>query len=252
MDVLLSLLVAALSGTFVGATSIGGFLVAPTLVILLSLSPAEAVMIALASFIPSSVIGSLIYFRRRQVDLRLAVHLSVFGLPGIFVGVWVSRVLSDEVSARLLALLLTITCFQMIVRHVASSRRNTQDAASDGPLLSNGVRTFIIGLFGLLGGIASTLAGIGGPVVYGPILMSLGYPPARVAGTGIFASSFFSILGLWGLTLEQWVDPTLTLCVASAFTIGVIAGARVSAKLKPQFVAPVVVGLCAVAIVMLI
>ena len=91
-------------GVMVGATSIGGFLLVPLLMIALDLPIAEAVTTALLVFVLSGVVG--VYLYRRRMDARLAVGLALAALPGIWAGLRLSRWMSEQAAEVSLSCLL--------------------------------------------------------------------------------------------------------------------------------------------------
>ncbi len=66
----------------------GGFLLTPLLVFS-GISPAVAVATVSAQVVASSTSGALSYWRRRQIDWKLAVWLLAGGMFGSWVGVWI-------------------------------------------------------------------------------------------------------------------------------------------------------------------
>lgn len=66
----------------------GGFLLTPLLVFS-GISPAVAVATVSAQVVASSTSGALSYWRRKQIDWKLAVWLLAGGMFGSWVGVWI-------------------------------------------------------------------------------------------------------------------------------------------------------------------
>ena len=84
-----SAFVGLLSGMFgVG----GGFLTTPFL-IFSGIPPAIAVGTQAPQLVASSLSGSLGYFRRGNVDLKMGVVMLLGGVAGSFVGIWVFKLL---------------------------------------------------------------------------------------------------------------------------------------------------------------
>src|SRR6202795_4341624 len=65
----------------------GGFLMTP-LLIFIGVSPAVAVATVSTHIAASSMSGALSYWRRRAIDLALALMLLAGGILGTVVGVW--------------------------------------------------------------------------------------------------------------------------------------------------------------------
>src|SRR5213592_4594937 len=70
----------------------GGFLMTP-LLIFIGVSPAVAVATVSSHIAASSMSGAISYWRRRALDLALALMLLVGGVIGTFTGVWLFTLL---------------------------------------------------------------------------------------------------------------------------------------------------------------
>ncbi len=94
----------------------------------------------------------------------------------------------------------------------------------------------MIGIIGLVGGVLSGLFGIGGGLVIVPaLILVVGFPVAKAAGTSLAA--LLLPVGLFG-ALEYYrtgnVDIRAAALIAIGLLIGAYFGARIGTSLSPQ------------------
>ncbi len=83
-------------GWMVGATSIGGFLIVPLLILVLDMPVGEAVATSLITYVPAGAMAVYLYYRSRRIDVWLGIALGIVGLPGVWMGILLSRWMSDR------------------------------------------------------------------------------------------------------------------------------------------------------------
>lgn len=91
---LIGLFTGVLSGLAIG----GGTLLVPALVILLEVSQHTAQGVCLASFVPTAVVAVITHYRQNNINIRLALCLTLGALAGAFVGSF----LANKLDASLL------------------------------------------------------------------------------------------------------------------------------------------------------
>ncbi|MFK9339953.1 TSUP family transporter, partial [Escherichia coli] len=62
----------------------------------------------LVAFVPSSVIGTWLYARQRQVDFRTGIGLALLSVPGVFLGSVLAGVITERQAAIGLSALLVV------------------------------------------------------------------------------------------------------------------------------------------------
>ena len=167
-----------LIGTLIGAG--GGFLLAPVFLFMYpEMSPARLTALSLLAVCANSISGSLGYAARKQVHWPSVVLYSLAAAPGVFFGVYLSRIFPR--STFELAFAGFLFCMSIYV-FWRSMPRNSRKAKGElhwslrAQWLGSGVSFFV--------GILSSLLGIGGGIVHVPLLSEfLGYPIHLAAGT---------------------------------------------------------------------
>jgi uncharacterized membrane protein YfcA len=216
----------AVIGFFVGSTSLGGFLLVPLLLIGTGVAYVQAVSIALLAMLPGGILAAIVYVRQRRYSWQLSLHLLAAGLPGLYLGLYLSQTISSSASQRIFGVFLLVVT-GLLVRSLLTDARKRELKRTSTNTLSY---FLVITALGLLAGVASTLAGVGGAIIFIPALLALGMDPEKAVGTGIVASVFIAGIGAIG----HWVglsDPPLliSVVVTAGFLIGALLGAKTSA-----------------------
>ncbi|MDA8142207.1 MAG: sulfite exporter TauE/SafE family protein [Desulfobacteraceae bacterium] len=89
----------------------GGILWMPFLLIILKLSPENAVVTSLMIQTAGMGSGSLAYWRQKQVDFRLMGLLLALTIPGIAFGAWLTRMVNATQLELVLGVLTLLTAF---------------------------------------------------------------------------------------------------------------------------------------------
>ena len=213
----LGLIVGAISPTFgIG----GGLLTVPLLILIYGMPISVATATSLGVIIFVSLAGSLAYIRERRIDFRVAFLFMVFAVPGsVFGGLTSNWLKSLHMRVDVLQILFALTMLTIALLRIVSilrARRAGDSLESSPPpkqspdanVRSNrfefrreftdlrGVsfaytaRLFPGMAVAFAGGFIGALLGLGGGVVYVPILTGLIGLPAAIAT----ATSTFTIL----------------------------------------------------------
>jgi uncharacterized membrane protein YfcA len=236
----------------------GGFLMTP-LLIFIGISPAVAVASVASHIAASSFSGVIAYWRRRAIDVALALMLLASGILGTAVGVWLFTTLRaldqlDLVIGLSYVTLLTIVGVLMInesVRAIARTRhgmppvlrrpgshtrlhglplkvrfKRSKIYVSAFPVWAIG---FIIGFFG-------AILGIGGGFLLVPMLIYfLRVPTTTVIGTSMVLTlvTMASATVMHAIT-NHLVDAVLALILMIGGVIGAQFGVRTGQKIRGE------------------
>lgn len=97
-------LIASAYGTIVGAG--GGFIFVPALLLLLSYDPPIAAGTGLVVVLINALSGVVGYVRQKRVNYRFGLILSSAAIPGTFLGVWLSRIVTGHAFYLIFAVML--------------------------------------------------------------------------------------------------------------------------------------------------
>jgi uncharacterized protein len=234
----------------------GGFLMTP-LLIFLGISPAVAVASVTGHIAASSMSGAISYWRRRAIDLALALMLLAGGIIGTAAGVWLFTLLRsvgqlDITIGVSYVLLLSIVGGLMVAESVRAIIRAQQGKPVE--LRRPGSHTWIHGLpfklrfkrsriyvsaipvwgIGFIIGFAGAIMGIGGGFLLVPMLIYiLRVPTATVIGTSMVLTlvTMATATVLHAATNHQ-VDAVLALILMVGGVAGAQFGARAGQKMR--------------------
>jgi len=248
-------LVGFLSGLFgVG----GGFLITP-LLFFIGVPPSVAVATGANQVVASSISGVLAQLKRKQVDIKMGVVLTIGGFVGSSIGGWVFTVMTAlgqinlfvQLSYVVFLGLIGLLMFQESLRAILRSkkagptqvRRAHEHTWMHGLPFKTKFRTsgLYISLIptlgvGLLVGFLAAIMGVGGGFVMVPAMIYfLGMPTKIVVGTSlfqiIFVTGYTTVMHAWA---DHSVDMLLALLLIVGGVIGAQFGAQFGTKLKAE------------------
>jgi uncharacterized membrane protein YfcA len=233
----------------------GGFLMTP-LLIFIGISPAVSVATVASHIAASSFSGALSYWRRRAIDLALAMVLLVGGVTGTILGVWLFTVLRRigqldiTIGLSYVALLCTVGGL-MVWESVGAILRARRGQLAT--LRRPGSHTWVHGLplklrfkqsrlyisaipvcgIGLIIGFIGAIMGIGGGFLLVPMLIYLLRVPTSVV---IGTSMVLTLVTMAAATVlhaatNHLVDVVLAMLLMVGGVIGAQFGARAGQKL---------------------
>jgi uncharacterized membrane protein YfcA len=236
----------------------GGFLMTP-LLIFIGILPAVAVATVSSHIAASSASSAISYWRRKAMDIPLALMLLVGGIVGTAGGVWIFQLLRsadllDLVIALSYVALLGAVGAMMVLEAVRAIVRSYQGYPV--VLRRPGSHTWLHGLplklrfkrskiyvsaipvlgIGLIIGFLGSLMGIGGGFLLVPMLIYfLRVPTATVIGT----STVLTLVTMASATVmhaatNHLVDALLALILMVGGVIGAQFGARAGQRMKAE------------------
>ncbi len=258
VNVLLVLLVSGAVGFMSGLVGVGGgFIMTPSL-IFLGIPAPVAVATGASQIAATSFSGVLSQTRRKAVDWRMGILLSIGGMLGSASGVWVfERLLRigqlDLIISLLYLLLLACVGALMLAEGVAVMRGRSTPGVS---ILRRPARTIAhtlpfrmrfprsglyisvippLGLGFIIGALAAIM-GIGGGFILIPAMIYLLRMPTNVViGTSLFQVLVIaSLIVVMQSTATQTVDLVLAALLMLGGVIGAQMGVRLGAGLKSE------------------
>ena len=237
----------------------GGFLMTP-LLIFIGIPPAVAVATVSSHIAASSFTGAISYWRRRALDIALAMMLLSAGIVGTATGVWLFTVLRalDQLDLMIglsYVTLLTIVGAMMIYESVRAEMRTRRGMPAT--LRRPGSHTWLHGLpfklrfkrskiyvsaipvwaIGFIIGFVGAIMGIGGGFLLVPMLIYfLRVPTATVIGT----SMVLTLITMASATVmhaatNHLVDAVLALILMVGGVIGAQFGAHAGQRIRGEW-----------------
>jgi uncharacterized membrane protein YfcA len=233
----------------------GGFLMTP-LLIFIGISPAVAVATVSSHIAASSFTGAISYWRKRALDIALAMMLLSAGIVGTATGVWLFTELRaldqlDLVIGLAYVTLLTVVGGMMIYERAggaAHAARWPGDIRRPGIIPDCGtvqlwvrrskiyVSAIPVWAIGFLIGLVGAIMGIGGGFLLVPMLIYfLRVPTGTVIGT----SMVLTLITMASATVmhaatNHLVDAVLALILMVGGVIGAQFGARTGQKMRGE------------------
>jgi uncharacterized membrane protein YfcA len=222
-------------GLLVGLTSIGGVLVVPVLVVLLGLSPHDAIPAAMASFVAPTAMALLLVHRRGELDLRACAASWLGAAPGALAGAALLPLVPIAALLGGITAMLAASALRVFLRPPMPAGTGFQPPRRE------------LALAGLAVGAISALTGTGGPVALMPILGWRGVDPRRAVmlcqGIALPVTGFASL----GFAFGAGPDWRLVGLLAASTTLGVVLGMRAAPRVATHALSRLIGAMMAVA-----
>jgi uncharacterized membrane protein YfcA len=206
-----------LSGLLIGAVGIGGVILVPALVYFGGVPIHAAIAGAMASYILTGLIGTLVYARAKSIQWDMVGWLWTGAMPAALAG----ALAANMASAVLLELSIgALTLFSGL--HALFSR--AVDERSDTTRISNPA----LGGIGAATGFLSALSGTGGPLILVPILLYFELPVLTAVGLSQVIQLPIAVLATAGNLGYGNPDLVLGGLLALGLAFGTWAGALIA------------------------
>jgi uncharacterized membrane protein YfcA len=221
---------AGVLGTLVGLG--GGFVVIPILRIVFDVSPAATAGASLVMVLANGVSGSLAYLRQGRADVKLALLVSITGIPACIAGALAVRYVS-------FASFDIVYSFMLIAFFIDIMRRRNKPAVTSRPRLPGlservlvdasgqefryAWNTPIVLLSGVAIGFIASFFGIGGGIVFLIVFIAVfGLPTHVVTATSLLAILLISPVGV----AVHWFEGNIQLALAVPLALGGLLGGQ--------------------------
>ncbi|WP_176764665.1 sulfite exporter TauE/SafE family protein [Natribacillus halophilus] len=228
MDYLFILILALnlLVGILLGMSSIGGFLLPLIYVGFLQLPLRDALALSFLSFAIAGIIGSYAYWKSKNIDVKLAIIISIGSIPGAFLGVQLNVIISDHIATLILYIFVLISGISLLFN--GKSDHVESPAAS---ILENKLFTLLLGFSTAT---VCAVSGAGGPILLVPLLTKLGLSIRVTVGVCLFNSVIIALPSMFGYFQYANMETLYPLIVASIIgqIAGILAGSYLSNKVE--------------------
>ncbi|WP_121020280.1 sulfite exporter TauE/SafE family protein [Helicobacter vulpis] len=228
-----------ITGITAGFFGIGGGEIVVPAAIFAGFSYSHAVGISLAQMLFSSLIGSLINYKKGLLDLKEGVFAAGGGLVGAILGSFLLKFIDDRL---LMGLFVIVVCYTFVKYAFGPKSAHYQNAhfqmhAQRAPLKIPIMRWHlnkthaILALAGLITGIFSIPLGMGGGILMVPFLgYFLKYDTQKIVPLGLFFVIFSSLSGVIALYHSGVLDDR-ALQAGSITGLGALMGVGIGIKL---------------------
>lgn len=210
------LLVGLLTGILAGFFGIGGGAIIVPMMIAFGNDIKVAIGISIMQMIFSSVYGSYVNYKKKNLNFYEGVYVGIGGL----IGASFSGIIIDRVPSNILEGVFTLFILYSLIKFFKAKAEGGNSKVKEG--VSS--KMFLIGCGTVVGIFAITL-GIGGGMLLAPLLAYyLGYSSKKIIPLSLFFVTFSSISGFTSLAMQGYVDYKQGLIVGLTSLIGVRIG----------------------------
>ncbi len=224
-------LIAGIVGSMVGIG--GGIIVAPFLTYL-GYIPPQISSTSLITVLSTSLSSSIVYFQKRLISISLGILLCTSAIPGTIFGVYISGLFSLSDFRIFFAFILVGTSIYLLLRSKFFPKNNVNcsNIYTFKELFGNRPKIILLILFSFCAGVLSSSFGIGGGIIFVPLLLILLKVNMSVAAaTSQFALFFTSFSGLALFVYYGLPDYFMGIIVSIGSIIGGLIGSKISINL---------------------
>ncbi|OLS34484.1 sulfite exporter TauE/SafE family protein [Bacillus sp. MRMR6] len=217
-------------GVLLGISSIGGFLLPLIFVGFLELPLRDSLALSFFSFAVAGLIGAYYYWKSGNMDVKLAMYLSIGSIPGALIGVKLNVLIPDHTAKLLLYLFVLISGVSLFLKS-KKGNQNVSAESQKSKLLESKASILLIGL---ISATICSLTGAGGPILLVPLLSNLGISIRVAVGVCLLNSVVIAIPSVFGYSQYSNMGNFSLLLVASVAgqIIGTVTGSFLSNKVK--------------------
>lgn len=212
--------VAGIIGSIIGLG--GGIVIVPVLT-LMGIPHTLASSSSLFAAFSNSVASTISYTKQKRVDFKNGIRLGLFSIPGTILGAILSGQATSELFKILFAIILAASCYYLFIKRNLETKQSALSAKM--LVVSSGISFFA--------GILSSFFGIGGGIVFVPLLMiGMGMMAKNATATSQLILMFSSASGMITHVLLGHADFDYALWLSIGAFAGGLVGARLSLEIK--------------------
>jgi uncharacterized protein len=215
------------AGTVGSIVGIGGGIIITPVLTLMGFTPAHIASTSLIAVTSTSASSTIAYSRQKKIEYRIALKMVIFSIPGSIIGAFISTDISLEFFKLSFAILLMLTGTYILFKNSILKNHNKKPKTSISLLIC------YTGAF--IAGIISSLFGVGGGIIFVPIMILIfQMTMAKAAPTSQLILFITSLMGTFTYILLSKPDYLNALFLAGGAFIGGQIGAKLSNYLKER------------------
>lgn len=232
--------VAGVIGSIIGLG--GGIVVVPVLTFLgvpHTISSSSSLFAAFSN----SVASTVSYSKQKRIDYKTGLRLGLMSIPGTILGAVISAQVTPDLFKILFAIVLVASCYYLFIKKSLDTK---QGNLSKKILVISSVISFFAGIL-------SSFFGIGGGVIFVPLMIiGLGLLVKNATATSQLILMFSSASGMITHALLGHADFEYALLLSVGAFAGGLLGARLSLEIKENRLRILIVAVIMVAAIKLI
>ena len=214
--------VAGVLGSILGLG--GGIIVVPVLTFF-GYSPTLAASSSLFAAFSNAVASTTAYTKQKRIEYSIGLKLGLLSVPGTILGAYISSEITPSLFKILFGLVLIISAIYIFINRKIESKQTNK---------SKLLMLFVTSA-SFFAGIISSLFGIGGGIVFVPLMVIvMGLAMKQAAPTSQFVLLFASAAGLVAHSALGHSDFYQALFLAAGAFAGGLVGARLSVDIKEK------------------
>ncbi|RNJ79139.1 MAG: sulfite exporter TauE/SafE family protein [Nitrosopumilus sp. H8] len=203
----------------------GGIIIVPVLTFL-GFPPTLAASNSLFATLSNAAASSIAYSRQKRIEYRLGIKLGLVSVPGAVIGALVSADVTPATFKILFGVVLVASVSYMLLR------RRLEGGNSSMPALM----VVLVVSASFFAGIISAFFGIGGGIVFVPLMVAgMGMSMRRAAPTSQLVLLFASFSGVITHSILGHPDFAQAGLLAAGAFFGGLAGSRLSAGVREKY-----------------
>lgn len=223
LEIVICGLLAGFFGSLVGIG--GGVIIVPILTLIFNIPIKSAIAISLISVCATSIGGASRYLVTGKTDFRMALLLETTTVAGAICGGMVALLVKQSVVAVMFSILLFYTAITMMLKGESPNNSDIEYKHSE-PV---GIIKLVVLALSFVGGVISSLLGVGGGIVKVPIMNLILKLPIKIsAATSTYMIGITTAAG----SLVYIIKGTVDYQVAAPLILGTFFGSSIGAKLS--------------------
>ncbi len=232
--------VAGVVGSIIGLG--GGIVIVPVLT-LLGVPHTLASSSSLFAAFSNSVASTASYAKQKRIDYKNGLRLGLLSIPGTILGAILSGQTTSELFKILFAAVLIASCYYLFIKRNMESKQSVLSAKMFA--MSSGISFFA--------GILSSFFGIGGGIVFVPLLIiGMGLLVKNATATSQLILMFSSASGMIAHLVLGHADFDYALLLSIGAFGGGLVGARMSLEIKENRLRMLIIAVILIAAVKLV